>query len=352
MMKSAISQLTKYSLNLGVLALVACGNQNQVNEGEIKPKEKYTLPVVVYSSRQEHLIKPVFDRFTEETGIVVEFQTGEEGPLIARLDAEGEDTFADILYTVDAGNLWHAGQLGLLQAYTSETINKNIPAHLRDPKNEWFGFSVRARTIVYSTERVDPNELSTYEALADPTWQGRLCLRTSKKVYNMSLVGTLIERLGADKASQIVSGWVSNLATDVFSSDSLLIRAIASGQCDIGIVNTYYLGQEQQANPDLPVAIFWANQDTSGVHVNVSGAGLTTHAKNPEAAMKLLDWLASKEPQRMFSELNLEFPANPNVVADPLVQSWGEFRQDELNVEAAGRRQAEAVMLMDNAGYH
>lgn len=308
-------------------------------------------PVVVYSSRQEHLIKPLFDRFTEETGIEVQYQTGEEGPLIARLQAEGDATFADVLYTVDAGNLWSAANRGLLSPLDSEVLEANIPAHLRDPEGRWFGLSVRARTIAYSTERVDPAELSTYEALADPKWEGRLCLRTSKKVYNMSLVATMIERLGADRTQEIVEGWVDNLATRVFSSDLLLLEAIAAGQCDVGIVNTNYLGQLQARQPDLPVALFWANQESSGVHVNVSGAGVTRHAHNREAAVRLLEWLSTEEPQRMFSELNLEYPANPSVPAHEVVQGWGDFRQDTLNVETAGRLQAEAVMLMDRAGY-
>jgi iron(III) transport system substrate-binding protein len=308
-------------------------------------------PVTVYSSRQEHLIKPLFDRFTEETGIQVQYQTGEEGPLIARLQAEGPQTFADILYTVDVGNLWSAAEKGLLAPIESEILEQNIPAHLRDPMQRWFGLSVRARTIVYSTERVDPAALSTYEALADPVWKGRLCLRTSRKVYNMSLVATMIERLGQERTQQIVAGWVDNLATRVFSSDTLLLEAIAAGQCDVGLVNTYYLGQLQVQNPELPVALFWANQDSSGVHVNISGAGVTTHAKNPVGAQRLIEWLSTAEPQHMFSALNLEFPANPGVAAVDMVQSWGDFTQDTLNVEAAGRLQAEAVMLMDRADY-
>lgn len=308
-------------------------------------------PVVVYSSRQEHLIQPVFERFTEETGIEVQYQTGEEGPLIARLAAEGEGTPADVLYTVDAGNLWSAADRNLLTALDSDVLEDNIPSHLRDPQNRWFGLSVRARTIVYSEERVDPSELSTYEALAEPEWEGRLCLRTSKKVYNMSLVATMIERLGEERTQEIVEGWVDNLATRVFSSDTLLLEAIEAGECDVGIVNTYYLGRLLADDPEFPVALFWANQDSSGVHVNVSGAGVAQHAKNPEGARRLLEWLSTEEPQRMFSEMNLEFPANPEVPATELVQSWGEFQQDTLNVEAAGRLQGDAVMLMDRAEY-
>ncbi len=308
-------------------------------------------PVVVYSSRQEHLIKPLFDRFTAETGIEVQFQTGEDGPLIARLQAEAENTYADMLYTVDAGNLWSAAQRGLLAPIESATLEQNIPDHLQDPQNRWFGLSVRARTIAYSTERVDPAELSTYEALADPHWQGRLCLRTSKKVYNMSLVATMIERLGTTRTEEVIKGWVSNLAAPVFSSDTLVLDAIAAGQCDVGVVNTYYLGQMQQQKPNVPVALFWADQQQNGVHVNVSGAGVTAHASNPAGAVRLIEWLSTDEPQYMFSELNLEYPANPAVEPVALVQSWGSFKQDNLNVETAGRLQTEAVKLMDRADY-
>ncbi len=348
-------------IGLSLTLLVACGGERAAPEpagaastpAESAPAEPAapTGPVVVYSSRQEHLIKPLFDRFTAETGIEVQFQTGEEGPLIARLQAEAEGTFADILYTVDAGNLWIAADRGLLRPLQSTILEQNIPAHLRDPQGRWFGLSVRARTIAYSTERVDPAELSTYEDLADPKWQGKLCLRTSKKVYNMSLVATLIDHLGEAKTEEIVRGWVANLAAPVFSSDLLVIDAIAAGQCDVGIINTYYLGQSQQQNPEVPVALFWANQQGSGVHVNVSGAGITTHAKNPEGAQRLIEWLSTAEPQLMFSELNLEYPASPAVTPVAQVQSWGTFKPDTINVETAGRLQADAVKLMDRADY-
>jgi iron(III) transport system substrate-binding protein len=167
----------------------------------------------------------------------------------------------------------------------------------------------------------------------------------------MSLVGAMIERLGEPATEQIVRSWVGNLAAPVFSSDTLLINAIAAGQCDVGLVNTYYLGRELVTRPDLPVGLFWANQASSGVHVNVSGAGITRHAKNPAGAQRLLEWLSTEEPQRMFSELNLEFSANPSVPSVDLVESWGDYKQDPLNVEAAGRNQAAAVMLMDRADY-
>jgi iron(III) transport system substrate-binding protein len=307
--------------------------------------------VVVYSARQEHLIKPLFDQYSKETGTEIVYATDSEGPLLAKLEAEGKNTPADILITVDAGNLWQAAHQGVLAKVNSKTLEENIPAHLRDPDNYWFGLSVRARTIMYSTERVKPEELSTYEALADAKWKGRLCLRTSKKVYNQSLVAMLITRLGEPKTEEIVRGWVANLATDPFPDDTKMIAAIAAGQCDVAIANTYYFGRLQKDNPDIPVAIFWPNQDSSGVHVNISGAGITRYSKNPKEALKLLEWLSAPEAQQMFAALNLEFPANSDVASDPLVQAWGDFKHDTINVSQAGKLQAEAVKLMDRAGY-
>jgi iron(III) transport system substrate-binding protein len=226
-----------------------------------------------------------------------------------------------------------------------------VPSQYQDEQNRWFGLSVRARTIVYSTDRVDVGRLSSYEDLADSKWKGRLCLRTSKKIYNQSLVATLIERHGASKTEQIVKGWVDNLATDVFSNDTALIQAIVAGQCDVGIVNTYYFGRLQHEDNTIPAKLFWPNQDSSGVHVNISGAGVTTHAKRPKAAQDFLEWLAKRRAQEVFAGINMEYPVNDATRLDPLVESWGEFKADKLNVEAAGRRQIEAVKLMDRAGY-
>jgi iron(III) transport system substrate-binding protein len=307
--------------------------------------------LVVYSARNEQLIKPLFDRYTQETGQVIRFITDDAGPLIERLAAEGKNTSADILLTVDAGELWNAAERGLLQPIESEALRAAIPDHLRDPKNRWFGLSLRARTIVYSSERVDPKTLSTYENLADPMWKGRLCLRTSKKVYNQSLVAMLIAEHGEAKAEEIVRGWVNNLATDVFSSDTRVLEAIAAGQCDVGLVNTYYYGRMLRDKPDLPVKVFWADQQGEGVHVNVSGAGVTAHSRHKNAAVKFLEWLATPEAQEMFAGLNMEFPANPAVKADPLVQSWGPFKSSSMNLSRAGELQAAAVKLMDRAGY-
>ncbi len=317
----------------------------------LAPTLVWAEEVVVYSARKEHLIKPLFDRYTEETGVPISYITDKAGPLLQRLRAEGKRTPADMLITVDAGNLWHAAESGVLAEIDSPVLEANVPANLRDSEGRWFGLSERARTIVYSTERVTPGQLSSYEDLADPKWKGRLCLRTSKKVYNQSLVATLIARHGEEKAEQIVRGWVANLAAAPFSNDAKAMQAVEAGQCDVTIVNTYYFGRLQNEQPDIRLALFWANQDSSGVHINVSGAGVTRHAKHPEAAQRLLEWLSSETAQAEFAGSNMEFPINPKVAPDATVAAWGSFKADELNVNEAGRLQAAAIRLMDRAGY-
>lgn len=319
-----------------------------------------TLPalaqeVVVYSARNEQLIKPLFDAYTRETGVAVKFITDKEGPLMARLKAEGRNTPADVLLTVDAGNLWQASEEGLLRPIKSKTLETNVPAHLRDPENEWFGLSVRARTVVYNPTKVKPADLSTYEDLANPKWKGRLCLRTSKKVYNQSLVAMMIHEHGEGKTEDIVRGWVANLATAPFPDDTKTMEAVAAGQCDVALVNTYYFGRLMEKNPKLPLALFWPNQGlknaSAGVHVNVSGAGVTRHAKNPAGAQKLIEWLSSEAAQNQFADVNMEYPVNPKVKPDAKVAAWGSFKQNLINVKQAGSLQAQAVKLMDRAGY-
>ena len=325
---------------LAVLALTALSSTVQAAE-----------EVVVYSSRIDELIKPVFDAYTAKTGVNVKFITDKEAPLMARIKAEGENTPADLLLTVDGGNLWQAEQMGILQPMNSAVVNDNIPSQYRSSTDGWTGLSLRARTIVYSPERVEEGELTTYEALADKNWEGRLCLRTSKKVYNQSLTATLIETHGAEKTEEIIKGWVNNLATDVFADDTALVQAIDAGQCDVGIVNTYYYGRLHAQNPDLKAKLFWPNQNGRGVHVNLSGIGLTKHAPHPEAARKLVEWMTTPEAQSIFADINMEFPANPEVKSSAEVSAWGDFKADTIPVEVAGKRQAEAIMLMDRAGW-
>lgn len=307
--------------------------------------------VVVYSSRIDELIKPVFDAYTAETGVKIKFITDKEAPLMARIKAEGANTPADLLLTVDGGNLWQAEQMGILQPLNSDVVKANIPAQYRSSNDMWTGLSLRARTIVYSPERVKEDELSTYEALADEKWAGRLCLRSSKKVYNQSLTATMIEANGAEATETIVKGWVDNLATDVFADDNSLIQAVDAGLCDVGIVNTYYYGRLHAENPKLRAKLFWPNQEDRGVHVNLSGIGLTKNAPHPEAARALVEWMTSDKAQSIFADANQEYPANPAVKPSAEVSAWGEFKADSVPVEVSGQRQAESIRLMDRAGW-
>jgi len=307
--------------------------------------------IVVYSARNEHLIKPLFDAYTEKTGVRIKYITGKEGALLERLKAEGKNTPADLLITVDAGNLWQAAREGVLQSVQSAALEAAIPQKLRDPAGYWFGLSVRARTLVYNTEKTDPAELNSYEDLADAKWKGKLVLRTSKKVYNQSLVASLIAEHGDDQAAVIVQGWVDNLAAEPFSNDTKALEAVAIGLGQVTIVNTYYFGRLMKKQPELPLAIFWPNQKRGGVHMNVSGAGITKHADNTDGALELLEWLAGEEAQSQFAALNMEYPANPEIAPDPVVAGWGTFQGSPINVATYGELQSDAIKLMDRAGY-
>jgi iron(III) transport system substrate-binding protein len=306
--------------------------------------------VMVYSARAHYGQEPAMDAFTKKTGIQVKSFGGEAGALFERLKAEGDRTQADVLISVDAGNLWNAARAGLLGKMDSPEAQANIPAHLRDPENRWVALTVRARTIMYNTKKVKPEELSTYEALGDPKWKGRLCLRPSTHIYNQSLIATMIKRYGEAKTESIVRGWVAN-APILINGDTKVLEAVAAGQCDVALTNTYYLGRILAKDASFPVAPFWANQQTTGTHVNISGAGITAHAKNRANAIKLIEFLTSPEAQQMFADANFEYPANPQAAVNPVIAKWGKFKQDDTNVAAAGEFQAAAVKLADRAGY-
>ncbi len=331
---------------VGLLLVMLCSS------GCTSSNDERTL--VIYSARNEQLIKPLIDLYikTQDPALKIDYITDDASALLVRLEAENKTTQADLLITVDVGNLWQAQQRNLLSPIKSAVLDSMIPKHLRQADNMWFGLSVRARTIVYSTERVDPEQLVTYEDLANSKWHGRLCLRTAKKVYNQSLVASLIANLGEEKTEEIVSGWVNNLATDVFSSDTQVMDAILAGQCDVGVVNTYYFGRLMKEKPDAKLALFWPNQSDRGVHINISGAGVTRFAKNRDDAIAFLEWLAKSDAQRMIADENQEYPANPNVSSANEVAAWGKFKADKLAVELAGKLQKKAIKLMDRVGYH
>ena len=334
------------------LLLVACEKNGNDTEAESSAALE-SKQITVYSARKEHLIKPLFDAYTAKTGVKIQYITDKAGPLLSRLKSEGATTQADILLTTDVGNLWQAQKQGVLQAVTSETLAQQIPAKLRDKDNFWYGLTQRSRTIVYSSDRVKPEALSTYAALADESFKGRLCLRTSKKVYNQSLVASMLAHQGSEKTETIIKGWVNNLAVAPFSNDTAAMQAVQAGQCDATIVNTYYFGRLEKDGKAAGLKIFWPDQadNEAGVHMNISGAGITTHAKHKAEALALIEWLSSPEAQKMLAGLNMEFPVNPNVESVPQVQAWGTFKADSLPLNDIAAKQIEAVKIIDNAGY-
>lgn len=289
--------------------------------------------IVVYSARADELLKPIAEAYQQKTGTQVTVVSDKAGPLMERLKAEGKNTQADVLITVDGGNLWQATQAGVLRPINSSVLKSNIPSHLRDPKNHWFGLSVRARTIFYNPNKVNPSELSTYADLADPKWKDRLCLRTSNNVYNQSLVATMIANHGQAATNRVVKGWVANLATAPFANDTALLEAIDAGRCDVGIANTYYYGRLLNSKSHVAnnVKVFFANQAGKGTHVNVSGAGVVKHSDNPAEAQKFIEWMSSEEAQRLYADRNFEYPANPQITPTPAVANWGRFKQDVIN---------------------
>ncbi|MFT5096036.1 MAG: iron(III) transport system substrate-binding protein [Psychrobacter okhotskensis] len=326
----------------------ASSEQEVANDGATSAEGQ---TITIYSSRNEQLIKPLLDRYTKETGVNIELVTDKSGPLMARLQAEGKNTPADMLLTVDAGNLWQAAEQGLLQPVASTVLEANVPAKYRDPKGQWTGLSLRARTIMYDPSKVSADQLSTYADLADPKWKGKLCLRTSNSVYNQSLVASMIENLGEEKTEAVIRGWVDNLATDVFSDDTSMLKAIAAGQCEVGLSNSYYYGRLLDEQPNFPVKVFWANQGTTGTHVNISGAGVVTDSDNPDGALKLMEWLSSDKAQGLYASSDKEYPVKEGVDESDMLRSWGEFKKDDISVQKFGELQTQAIQMMDKAGY-
>ena len=313
--------------------------------------------VNIYSARQESLIKPLLDRFTQKTGINVNMVTSKGDALLTRLKSEGMNSPADLLLTVDAGRLYRAQEAGVLQAVESFDLNNKIPIHLRSLDGQWYGLSVRARVLVYAKDRVQPSELSSYEALSEPTWKGRVCIRSSSNIYNQSLVAGMIATQGMADTETWLAGLVSNFARPPAGGDRDQIKAVAAGQCDVAIVNSYYLGamisssDKTQQDAASKVALFWPNQKGRGTHINISGIGVTRAAKNIESAKQLISFLASDESQQWYADRNNEFPVRDAVQISSTLESWGSFKADTINVTELGRNNAEAIKAMDRAGW-
>ena len=313
--------------------------------------------VNVYSARKEALILPLLEKFKVESGISFNLITAKEDELLKRLEAEGRATPADVFITTDAGRLQRAKDAGVLRAVDNPVLNARIPQNLRDQEGYWFGLSQRARIIFYAKDRVDPSELSTYEAPSDPRWYERVCIRSSGNIYNQSLVASMIEADGVEKAEAWARGLVANLARKPAGGDTDQLRAAAAGQCDIAVANTYYYGRlassDKEADQKVASAlgVFWPNQADRGAHINVSGAGITLHAKHPEAAERLLEFLVNAESQTWYAEVNNEYPVVTDAQTSELLKSFGEFKSDSLNLSRLGENNRAAVQLMDRAGW-
>jgi|TARA_B100001094_G_scaffold102972_1_gene99213 iron(III) transport system substrate-binding protein len=335
--------MKKISLILSLLVLVSCSKE--MNQ-ELKSEE-----LTIYTSRQPQLLEPILENFSEETGIKVNLLSGNAQELMERIAIEDNESMADIFMTVDAGVLWQAAERGIFSQTESEVLEANVPSYLRDPNGQWFGFSKRARTIVYSSDQYSKSDFSSYEDLADPKWKGKLCLRTSKKVYNRSLIASMIDAYGFDKAKEVVAGWVANLTTEVFANDTNALKAVSSGQCGVTIVNTYYLARLLDDPKYDNLKLFWANQDDRGVHVNISGAGIVKSSKNKEEAQILLEYLSSEKAQDFYASANKEYPVLKSASIAESIKDWGDFFEDDINVSKLGLLQKEAVFIAQEVGY-
>lgn len=314
--------------------------------------------VNLYSSRHYPSDQALYAGFTRATGIKVNLIEASENALIERVRGEGARSPADVLVTTDAGRLWHAEQAGLLQPVTSSVLEKRIPASFREPNGTWFGFSLRARVLAYDRARVKPADIPSYESLADPKWKGRICVRSGTHIYNLSLMGALVEHLGKEKAERWAKAVRANLARDPKGGDTDQIRGVAAGECEVAITNHYYYARlARSAKPaDRAVAekvgVVFPNQSSWGTHVNISGAGVARHAPHRAAAIKFLEYLASDDAQRHFADENNEWPVVAGVkVANPVLASFGKFKYDRLNVAALGRNQPSAQKIYDLAAW-
>lgn len=365
-----------------VLLLAACGTQPAAETEPDAPTEEAAAPtaeepteeateaapetdesafapvgssvVNVYSARHYGAVEEVMRRFTAETGIDVLISQGSTQTIVERVLAEGEQTPADAVITIDGGSIELLANEGVLATIDSDLITEAIPENLRDPDGQWVGLSQRVRTLMYNPASVSEEEVpATYADLAEPTWGGRLCLRPASHIYTIALVASIIANQGEEEARRIVNGWVVNDPIYI-NSDTRILETIAAGGCDAGITNHYYLGRIRDENPDFPVELVWANQDTTGVHRNVVAMGVLESARNKENAITLLEWLAT-EGQGAASDTisggNHEFPANPDAEVHPVIAEFGEWQVDPLPLAEYGTNQAAALQLLEEAGY-
>ncbi|GAB4314887.1 MAG: Fe(3+) ABC transporter substrate-binding protein [Phototrophicales bacterium] len=332
-----------------------------VSAVQAAPAQQDNGVLYIYSSRHYGAMEAPFVAFEQATGIEIRLHDGTPQALLERLRAEGDRSPADLFLAIDAGVLDKAAEEGLLQPVESEILTENIAPEFRDPDNYWFGLSIRARTAVYNTEAVTEDELenhlNTYADLADPIWEGRLCMRPASHIYTVSLVSGLIYNLGEEEATEVVAGWVANNPTYI-NSDTRMIQAVAAGECDVALVNHYYMGRlVSSEDPAVEnVVIRWLNQDTTGVFFNINGAGVTANARNYENAVRFIEFMSSLEGQsgapEGFPGSNFEYPTNPQAEWNETIASFGEFILDtNYPLNEYGNYQDAAVTLLEETGY-
>jgi iron(III) transport system substrate-binding protein len=296
--------------------------------------------LTIYSARSHYGEEQPFKDFAKESGTDLSLRGGSASELYERIRAEGENSPADVLITVDAANLWRAAGDGLLEPVDSAALERLVPEDLRDPEGHWYGLALRARTIMRSTERVGENDATTYEGLGDPRWKGRLCLRSGTSEYNVSFVADRLAKDGRKATEAMLRRWMAN-DPEILGSDTDVLDAIADGDCDVGLTNHYYLERELAEDPDFPVAAVWADQQGRGTHVNLSGLGVVRGSNGKERATELIEFLLQPKEQEVFEANNHEF-----AVADCC-----EFKRDTIDVARAGKRLDEALNLMDDVGW-
>ena len=321
--------------------------------------EKKSNEVNLYSQRHYSVDELQYENFTKLTGIKVNVIKANADELIERLKNEGDKSPADLFISVDAGKLQRAADLNLLQKVSNTTINKNVSKDLIDINGYWTPITYRARIIVYSNDRVNKSDLSTYEDLANEKWKGRILVRSSSNAYNQALMSSIVANLGSDVANDWSEGVVKNFARDPKGSDRDQVKAIAAGQGDIAIVNSYYIGlllssqKEEELDAGRSVSVFFPNQGDNerGSHINVSGIGLAKYSPNKENAIKLMEYLTSEEAQNTYVNNSYEYAANPNVKPSKIVQDWGTFKTDKLDLNMLGKFREEAIRIFDKTGW-
>ncbi|MFP4154945.1 MAG: Fe(3+) ABC transporter substrate-binding protein [Halothiobacillaceae bacterium] len=313
--------------------------------------------VNVYSGRAEVFVKPLLEKFTDQTGIEVNLLSAKDDALIARLESEGRNSPADVLLTADAGRLLRAESAGLLKPVESEVLFERIPEQYRDTDNHWYGFTMRSRPIMAAKGRVAEGEITTYEELADAKWKGRICVRSSDNVYNQSFIASMIANHGAEKTEEWIEGFVANFARPPSGGDRDQIAAVVAGECDLALANTYYLagmldGQDpKQREIAEQITVVWPNQDSTGAHVNISGAGVTKSSRNTEEAIKLLEFMTSEMAQVEYAQGNHEYPVVEGIEMSDTLKGFGDFKADDLRLDKLGEHNAEGVRIMDRAGW-